>query len=58
MVVSSFHELANELVNRSLSAAQPLDPPQFNSCNVVNSRGQRLEDISEGTGIFDEDEDL
>lgn len=54
---SSFSELAHELVNRSVAAAEPLDPPRIDGRNVVAIRAQLLEDIAENTGLFDEDDD-
>lgn len=53
----SFSSLARELVTRSLVAAEPLDPPMIGGKSVVVIRGQLLEDMAEGTGLFDEDDD-
>jgi len=53
----SFSNLANELVNRSLAVAEPLDPPEIDGMSVVLIRGQLLEDMAESTGLYDEDDE-
>lgn len=56
MIDLSFSALATELVERSLAAAEPLDPPVIDGRSVVIIRGQLLEDIADSTGLFDEDD--
>lgn len=56
MIDLSFSSLATELVERSLMAAEPLDPPLVDGRSVVIIRGQLLEDIADSTGLFDEEE--
>lgn len=57
MEIRSFSTIARALVEKSLQANEPLDPPMIDGRNVITIRGQLLEDLVDGTGLFDEDDE-